>query len=154
MPIAGTLFALLIVASIVAMLARRLKLPYTVTLVMAGLVLGALEAKVTWVDLDAIRLTPELLFDLFLPALLFEAAFHLSWPKFRQNLKAILLLAVPGVVVAIGLGGLIAYELEPLAEAELPLTVAFLFVAMCAATDPVSVIALFKGSASRSGSPC
>ncbi|MEZ4335723.1 MAG: cation:proton antiporter [Sandaracinaceae bacterium] len=64
--------------------------------------------------------------------------------KFRQNLKAILLLAVPGVVVAIGLGGLIAYELEPLAEAELPLTVAFLFVAMCAATDPVSVIALFK----------
>ncbi len=144
MPIAGTLFALLIVASIVAMLARRLKLPYTVTLVMAGLGLGALEARAPWVDLDAVRLTPELLFDLFLPALLFEAAFHLSWPKFRQNLKAILLLAVPGVLVAIGLGGFLAYELEPLAEASMPLMVAFLFVAMCAATDPVSVIALFK----------
>ncbi len=80
MTIASTLFALLIVASVVAMLARRLALPYTVTLVIAGLLLGYLEANVEWVDLDAVRLTPELLFDLFLPALLFEAAFHLSWP--------------------------------------------------------------------------
>src|SRR5690606_29475318 len=79
-----------------------------------------------------------------LPALLFEAAFHLSWPKFRQNLLAILLLAVPGVVGAIAIAGFIAYELEPFADAALPLMVAFLFVAMCVATDPVSVIALFK----------
>lgn len=144
MTVASTLFALLIVASVVAMLARRLALPYTVTLVIAGLLLGYLEANVEWVDLDAVRLTPELLFDLFLPALLFEAAFHLSWPKFRQNLRAILLLAIPGVLVSIALGGVLAYWLEPLASAPLPLMVAFLFVAMLAATDPVSVIALFK----------
>jgi CPA1 family monovalent cation:H+ antiporter len=142
--VATTLFLLLIVASLVAMLARRLKLPYTVTLVMAGLGLGALEARLPYLDLDAVRLTPELLFDLFLPALLFEAAFHLSWPKFRANIRAILLLAVPGVAAAIALAGLLAYELEPLAEAAIPLGVAFLFVAMCVATDPVSVVALFK----------
>jgi len=142
--VAATLFSLLIVASVVAMLARKLKLPYTVTLVVAGLVLGAIEGQLSWLDLDSIRLTPELLFDLFLPALLFEAAFHLSWPKFRQNLRAILLLAVPGVLAAIGLAGTTAYYLEPLASAELPLMVAFLFVAMCVATDPVSVVALFK----------
>jgi CPA1 family monovalent cation:H+ antiporter len=142
--IAPTLFLLLIVASVVAMLARRLKLPYTVTLVVAGLALGALESQVTFIDLDAVHLTPELLFDLFLPALLFEAAFHLSWPKFKANLRAILLLAVPGVIAAIGIAGLLAFWLEPLAAASLPLTVAFLFVAMCAATDPVSVVALFK----------
>jgi len=142
--VAATLFALLIVASVVAMLARRLHLPYTVTLVMAGLGLGAVEGNIEWLDLDAVRLTPDLLFDLFLPALLFEAAFHLSWPKFRQNLKAILLMAVPGVVLAIAIAGALAFYLEPLADAPIPLMVSFLFVAMCAATDPVSVIALFK----------
>ncbi len=144
MPTATTLFFLLIVASVVAMLARRLRLPYTVTLVVAGLALGTLEEELDFVDLEAIHLTPELLFTLLLPALLFEAAFHLSWPKFKENLRAILILAVPGVIAAIGIAGLLAYWLEPLAEAELPLMVAFLFVAMCAATDPVSVIALFK----------
>lgn len=144
MPTATTLFFLLIVASVVAMLARRLRLPYTVTLVVAGLALGTLEEELDFVNLEAIHLTPELLFTLLLPALLFEAAFHLSWPKFKENLRAILILAVPGVIAAIGIAGLLAYWLEPLAEAELPLMVAFLFVAMCAATDPVSVIALFK----------
>ena len=144
MSVAATLFALLIVASVVAMLARRLRLPYTVTLVLAGLTLGAVDGQIEWLDLDSVRLTPELLFDLFLPALLFEAAFHLSWPKFRQNLKAILLMAVPGVVAAIGIAGALAFYLEPLAHARIPLMVSFLFVAMCAATDPVSVIALFK----------
>lgn len=139
-----TLFLLLIVASGVAMAARRLKLPYTVTLVLAGLVLGAVDARSELLDLDAVRLTPDLLFTLFLPALLFEAAFHLSWPKFRENLRAILLLAVPGVIAAIGIAGALAYLVEPLASASIPLMVAFLFVAMCAATDPVSVVALFK----------
>lgn len=139
-----TLFLLLIVASGVAMAARRLQLPYTVTLVLAGLALGALDARSEVIDLDAVRLTPDLLFTLFLPALLFEAAFHLSWPKFRENIRAILLLAVPGVLAAIGIAGMLAYLVEPLAAAALPLMVAFLFVAMCAATDPVSVVALFK----------
>lgn len=139
-----TLFVLLMTASAVALLARRLRLPYTVTLVVTGLALGTLPHDVAWLDLDAVRLTPELLFSVFLPILLFEAAFHLSWPKFRENLRAILLLAVPGVIVAIALGGLFAYWLEPLAGAAVPLMVAFLFASMLAATDPVSVIALFK----------
>ncbi len=139
-----TLFFLLIVASIVAMIARRVKLPYTVALVLAGLALGAVESQLHFVDLDAVRLTPELLFTLFLPALLFEAAFHLSWPKFKENIRAILLLAVPGVLASIALAGMLTYWLEPLAQTALPLAVAFLFVSTCAATDPVSVIALFK----------
>lgn len=144
MSVATTLFLLLIVASAVAMVARRLRLPYTVALVMAGLALGVVDERSDFVALDAVRLTPELLFDLFLPALLFEAAFHLSWPKFKKNLRAVLLLAVPGVAAAIAIAGGLAFYLEPLAQAPLPLMVAFLFVAMCAATDPVSVVALFK----------
>lgn len=139
-----TLFVLLMTASGVALLARRLRLPYTVTLVVTGLALGTLRPSLPWLDLDAVRLTPALLFNVFLPILLFEAAFHLSWPKFRANLRSILLLALPGVVAAIALGGLFAYWLEPLADVAVPLMVAFLFASMLAATDPVSVIALFK----------
>lgn len=137
-------FVLLMVASAVAMLAKRLRLPYTVTLVVAGLGLGMLPPHTAWLDLDSVRLTPELLFNVFLPVLLFEAAFHLSWPKFRENLTAILLLALPGVVAAVLLCGSFAFWLEPLANASLPLMVSLLFAAMLAATDPVSVIALFK----------
>ncbi|MCS6856878.1 MAG: cation:proton antiporter [Sandaracinaceae bacterium] len=144
MAIEVTFFALLVVAGLVALLARRMRWPYTVALVGAGLALGTLPKELTPIDLQAVRLTPELLFNLFLPILLFEAAFHLSWAKFRANLRAILLLAVPGVALGIGLGALFAYILEPLADVNVPFGVALLFSSMLAATDPVSVIALFK----------
>ncbi len=137
-------FVLLMVASGVALIAKRARLPYTVALVVAGLGLGVISPHTAWLDLERVRLTPELLFNVFLPMLLFEAAFHLSWPRFRENLRAILLLAVPGVLVAVGLGGFFAYWLEPLAGASIPLMVALLFASILAATDPVSVVALFK----------
>lgn len=137
-------FFLLVVASLVAILARRLGVPYTVALVIAGLGLGVSAPHVDFLDLDQVHLSPELLFRLFLPVLLFEAAFHLSWQKFRENVLGIALLAVPGVVAAVGIGGLFAYLLEPLARTPLPLPVALLFVSMLAATDPVSVVAMFK----------
>ncbi len=144
MAIEISFFVLLMVASLVALIAKRAHLPYTVTLVVAGLGLGAIAPHTEWLDLERVHLTPELLFNVFLPMLLFEAAFHLSWTKFRQNLRAILLLAVPGVLVAVVLGGLLAYWLEPIAGATLPLMTAFLFASILAATDPVSVVALFK----------
>lgn len=137
-------FFLLVVASLVAILARRLGVPYTVALVIAGLGLGIAAPHVDFLDLDRVHLSPELLFRIFLPILLFEAAFHLSWQRFRENLLGIALLAVPGVVAAVGIGGLFAYLLEPLARTPLPFSVALLFVAMLAATDPVSVVAMFK----------
>jgi CPA1 family monovalent cation:H+ antiporter len=137
-------FVLLMVASAVALVAKRARLPYTVALVTAGLALGAADPHTEWLDLERTHLTPELLFNVFLPLLLFEAAFHLSWPKFRENLRAILLLAAPGVVAAVALGGLFSFWLEPLVGPGLPLTVALLLSSVLAATDPVSVIALFK----------
>lgn len=144
MGIAGTLILLLVAATAVAMIVQRLKMPYTVALVLAGLALGYLTDAYPTIGLAQMRLTPDLLFTVFLPILLFEAAFHLSWRKFRENIRAILLLAVPGVAASIGIAGALAWIFEPWAAVDLPLAVAFLFVAMLAATDPVSVIALFK----------
>src|SRR5687768_11062799 len=84
--------ALFAVATGVALLVRWLKVPYTVALVVAGLVLGATKA------FDPPHLTKELLYAIFLPGLLFEAAFHLEFAKFWRNKLAIMALAVPGVL--------------------------------------------------------
>jgi CPA1 family monovalent cation:H+ antiporter len=83
------------VATAVALLARSLKVPYTVALVVAGISLGATRA------LPAPHLTKELLYAVFLPGLVFDAAFHLPYEGFRRNKLAITLLAFPGVLAAV-----------------------------------------------------
>ena len=93
-----TAFVLLFaIATAVAVLARRLRIPYTVALVLAGLLLGALH----WFPAPA--LTQDLLFGLFLPGLIFEAAFQIDWREFRANLLTITSLAVPGVIASTAL---------------------------------------------------
>jgi CPA1 family monovalent cation:H+ antiporter len=132
--------ALFAVATTVALVARWLKVPYTVALVVAGLALGATRA------LRAPHLTKELLYAVFLPGLLFEAAFHLEFRRFWQNKLAITALAVPGVAVAIALT---AALLTPAAHAlhvaaGFGVRHALVFAALIAATDPIAVVALFK----------
>ncbi len=131
---------LFVVAAGVAILARRIRVPYTVALVVAGVVLGSLEL------LQPPHLTKELLFSLFLPGLVFEAAFHLEFREFRRNALPIVALAVPGVVVsmlATALG--VRPIVNALAGAPvLSWTDALVFGALIAATDPIAVVALFR----------
>jgi CPA1 family monovalent cation:H+ antiporter len=136
-----TAFILLfVVATAVAIAARRMHLPYTVALVLAGLVLGALQL------FPAPHLTKTLLFSVFLPGLLFEAAFHVDFRALRGSLITITSLAVPGVVASTAL---IAIVLTPVADA-LGLAQAFtwkhalVFGALISATDPVAVVGLFR----------
>ncbi|MEZ4674674.1 MAG: cation:proton antiporter [Caldilineaceae bacterium] len=123
---------ILLIVTLVALLARRIKWPYTVALVLAGLVI-ALQSQLR------IELTPELVLALFLPPLVFEAAFHLQLDKLRANLTPILALAVPGVLLSTTLVGFLLSALGIL-----PLPAALLFGALIAATDPVAVIAVFR----------
>ncbi len=133
---------LLLIASLVGMVARRLRLPYTLALVVAGLALSFMK-------LDALKglgLTPDLLLLLFLPPLLFEAAYHLPLEDLRHNSAHIGLLAVLGVLASLGLtalfafGGINATGLN----SSFGWPHAFLLGATIAATDPISVLALFK----------
>lgn len=131
---------LFIVATTVALIARQLRLPYTVALVVAGLLLGQLHA------FETPHLTQELLFTVFLPGLIFEAAFHLDYSLFRRDQTLILALAVPGVVAAILITAAIlvpAAALLPLTEA-LTWPHALVFGALIAATDPIAVVGLFR----------
>ncbi len=131
---------LLVLATSVAIVTRRLKIPYTVALVLTGLVLGALHI------LEAPELTQEMLFAVFLPGLLFEAAYHMEYEDFRRHAISIGALAVPGVVAATVITALV---LTP-AVGALHLVHGFgwkeglLFGAVIAATDPIAVVALFK----------
>lgn len=131
-PVERIAFLLLIVC-LVAMLARRVRLPYTVGLVVAGAILSATGL------LSGVTLTRELIFSALLPPLIFEAAFCIPWKELRADLKPILLLASVGVLLATGLT---AAGMRFLAG--WPWQAALVFGTLIAATDPVSVIAAFK----------
>jgi CPA1 family monovalent cation:H+ antiporter len=140
-PVASVL--LLLVAAIVSVAAQRLRIPYTVALVVAGLGLGA-----THVSFLAPALTRELMFGLVLPALVFEAAFDLELEEVRHDGVTLAALAVPGVIAAIVIT---AFALAPMLEAlGVPAAAvparsgAVVFAALISATDPVAVVALFR----------
>ncbi len=124
---------LLLVAALVALVTRRVKLPYTVGLVFAGVGLASVGV------LEGFPLTKDLIFRSFLPPLIFEAAFFIRWRELRANLVPVLVLACAGVLIA---SAVIAPAMVYLGGWSWP--VAILFGTFMAATDPVSVIAMFK----------
>ena len=100
--VAILLTELMIVAA-VALVVKYVRLPYTIALVAAGLSIGILRAQ-HYLDLD-LHLTPDLVFTIFLPALLFEAAFNLHLHSLRENIRPISIMAVVGVLMAaLGVG--------------------------------------------------
>ncbi len=128
------------VATVVALAARRLKLPYTVALVVAGLALGSAHA------FEPPHLTKDLLYTVFLPGLLFEAAFHLEFRSFWRNKITIVALAIPALMLAIALtAGVLVPLLNGLGLVEhYGVGEAVVFAALISATDPIAVVALFK----------
>lgn len=108
------------------------QIPYTLLLVIVGLGLAT-------VDVRLVDLSPRLILSIFLPPLLFEAAWNLQWSRLKQDLVPICLFAVFGVLISVA--G-IALGLNQLAG--LSLMTALLIGASLSATDPVSVVALFR----------
>lgn len=137
---------MLLVASAVAMATRKLRVPYTVALVVTGLVLSVVRSTF-YPDVDVgIHLTKELLFVALLPVLIFEAAFHLELKEFLNNWRAILTLAVPGLVFGIALCGGLFYAGARALELPLSFGGALLVATILAATDPVGVISLLRAT--------
>jgi len=124
---------LLLIAALVAMLCQRLRLPYTIGLVAAGIILGLLSFA------PKVELSKELLFMVLLPPLIFEATLFIRWRELMKNLPVILVFASIGVLVSAVLtsAGMIYL-------AGWTWQSALLFGILIAATDPVSVIAAFK----------
>jgi Na+:H+ antiporter len=125
---------LLFVSALVAMLTRRLRMPYTVGLVLAGMGLYFSHIYIfKW------HLSKDLIFSVFLPPLVFEAALFISWREFKRDLPVVALLATLGVllaaaVTAVGMHYALHWDWGS----------AVVFGVLIAATDPVSVIATFR----------
>jgi len=147
MRLENVLLLLFTTASFVALIARRLRIPYPIALVLAGGALGATQL------FTPPHLTRELLYAVFLPGLVFEAAFHLDTRALGQVKNTVLALAVPGVVASMLLtGALLGAIGKPLVLSDgFGFPVAFVFAALIAATDPIAVIALSDRSERRGG---
>lgn len=128
-----TLGVLLFVAALVAMTTRKFNLPYSVGLVAAGIGLALVAPG------SAPPLTPNLIYFVFLPPLVFEAAIQIPWRPFRRDIPLLFALvtigvALAAVIVAAGMHYLSGWSWIG----------ALLFGVLIAATDPVAVIAAFK----------
>jgi monovalent cation:H+ antiporter, CPA1 family len=131
--IANVLALTLVAATLIGVVGHRLHLPYAVLLVLAGLAVSLVPG------LPVPRLDPDMLLFAFLPPLLFDASFRLDARWLARQIRTVLLLAVPGVVVtalAVGLGLWLVLGL--------PLAIGLLFGSLVAATDPVAVTAVFQ----------
>ncbi len=124
---------LLLIAAVVAILARRLRVPYSVGLAVAGVSLAFLPFA------PKVELTKELIFTLLLPPLIFEAAYYLRWTELRRDFPVILVLATMGVLLSAAVTAFGMHVVEGWQSAS-----ALVFGVLVAATDPVSVIATFK----------
>ncbi len=124
---------LLLAAAVVAIVTRRVGLPYTVGLVLAG-------AGLAFLPLDLhVQLSKELIFSVLLPPLVFEAALNIEWRELTIDLPVVTTLATVGVLVAAAITAAGMHYGVGWSWAT-----AAVFGVLISATDPVSVIATFK----------
>ena len=125
---------LLATVAALRLLARAIKVPHSIVLVLAGLVLG-------WVPgWPQVQLTPQLFLLLVLPLLIYPGAVAMPWREFRRNLRPILLLAVGLVLCTMVSIGFLASARIP----GLPLASAFVLGAVVSPTDPISTLAVAR----------
>jgi CPA1 family monovalent cation:H+ antiporter len=127
-----TMLVLLLIIFVVTLVARRARVPYTIALVVTGL-LGFEPG------FRNIELTPDLILTLFLPLLLFEGAYNVSARSLWRDLLPVTLLAIPGVLFSTIVTAALIHLLLGLGW-----VVAFLFGALIASTDPIAVVSLFR----------
>ncbi len=124
---------ILLIGAVVAIIARRLKIPYTVGLVVAGIILAFIPLGFE------VNFSKELIFKVLLPPLIFEAALYIHWKELKRDLLPVVTFASAGVLLSAGITAAIMHFVVGW-----DWTMAALFGVLIAATDPVSVIATFK----------
>lgn len=138
------IFTLLIIASGVHQLAKRLKIPYTILLFMCGILLVPLDTLFGWQLIETVSLTPELLFFVFLPVLIFEAWYHIQYKQLTQNYITIRTLAIAWLLISTAILWFGGHYLLKACGINIPLHIMLLFGVIISSTDPVAVLAIFK----------
>ena len=138
------LIFLFLVSVVANLISRRTKIPYTVLLVFFGILLKPIKNLSIFSFLDVFKLTPELLFFVFLPILLFESGYNIKYRDLKKDWPFIFALAVFGLLVSTFVIGFGLYYVLQFFGYNIPFQVCLLFGALISATDPVAVLALFK----------
>ncbi len=121
----------LIVVGLLAIAARKIQIPYPILLILGGISLAFIPG------LPEVHLDPQLVFDLFLPPLIYPAAVFISWRDFRMNLRPILFLATGLVLATMTATALLFHYLLGL-----PLAVGFVFGALISPPDAVAALSV------------
>src|SRR5439155_4049197 len=121
----------LVAVALLAIVARKIHIPYPILLTIGGVVLALIPG------LPAIHLEPKLVFNLFLPPLLYPAAIFTSWRDFRGNLRSILPLAIVLVLLTMTVTAYVFHDLVVLS-----LVVGFVFCAIISPPDAVVALAV------------
>ncbi|HWH71503.1 MAG TPA: cation:proton antiporter, partial [Candidatus Sulfotelmatobacter sp.] len=128
----AVILGLLALTAGLALLGRKLPVPYPILLLMGGALLSLVPG------LPAVRLSPELVFFIFLPPLLYPAALFTPWRDFRANLRPILLLAIGLVLFTTVVVGVVAHYLIP----GLPLAAGLVLGAIVSPPDAIAAAAI------------
>ncbi|MEE2855795.1 MAG: cation:proton antiporter [Planctomycetota bacterium] len=140
LPVLDDLLLLLLGAMVVALITRRLKIPYTVGLVVAGAAIGFLRHQGALPSgAGHFELTQEFILLILLPPLLFDGAMNTPFNKLRENSGVISTMAVLGtfgciLITSAAIRSLTGWSWD----------VSLLLGAMVSPTDPVSVLAIFR----------
>src|SRR5215831_3814009 len=121
----------LVAVALLTLVARKIRIPYPILLTCGGVLLALVPG------LPAIQLEPQLVFNLFLPPLIYPAALFTSWRDFRTNLRPILSLAIVLVLLTMTATAYLFHGLTAL-----PLAVAFVFGAIISPPDAVAALAV------------
>ncbi|MBN2718996.1 MAG: cation:proton antiporter [Deltaproteobacteria bacterium] len=139
-----SVFTLILISLGINILALKTRLPYTVLLVVAGSLLVPLSKVDAFSFVTSFQLTPELLFFVFLPILIFESAYNMKLRNIKDNKLTISVLAIVGLLISTFCIGFVGHWGLQLLGLHIPLLVTLLFGAIISSTDPVAVLALFK----------
>ncbi len=139
-----SLFSYLLISMGVYFLSKIIRVPYTVLLVVTGVLLIPISNLFGLSFLSSFSLTPDILFFVFLPILIFESAYNIKLRKLKENQAVIFLLSVVSFLISAFFIGFVGQFALGLLGLQVPFLVTLLFGTIISATDPVAVLALFK----------
>lgn len=139
-----SLFFLLTISVFTYIFSKKINFPYTVSLLIVGLILIPLSKIELFSFINDFELTPNILFYVFLPILIFESAYNMNYRQIMKNWKSISGLAIFGLLISAVIIAGAMYFIFPFFGLPIPFLVCLLFWSLISATDPVAVLSIFK----------
>ncbi len=139
---------IMMVAVIVAIVAKYIRWPYTIVLLISGLIIAYFNTGQIIASFNIVppfELTRDMIFHILLPPLIFEGALHMRLKHLKENAKVISLLAIPALIISSFFVGYLIYLFtNSFMALALPFSISLLIAIIIIPTDPVSILAIYK----------